>query len=135
MIFCFKWWLCEIVVTRYSYTLLVALSSRMHFELILYAFWTGILDYLLDYILDIVTLILCIPVIRKTTLHLLSLHHLSSVEILLESLWHLKVQPQLPFKLKVEFKWGFKSLRSVSHKVLSAPSFELGILKHVRNYS
>ena len=36
--------------------------------------------------------------IRKTTFHLLSLHHLNSVEILLELLWHLKVQPQLHFK-------------------------------------
>ena len=52
MIFCFKWWLREIVVTRYSYILLVALSSRTHFELILYTFWTGVLDYLLDYLLD-----------------------------------------------------------------------------------
>ena len=37
--------------------------------------------------------------IRKTTLRLSSLHHLNSVEISLESLWRLKVQPQFPFKL------------------------------------
>ena len=42
--------------------------------------------------------------IRKTTLHLLSLHDLNSVEISLESLWHLKVQPHLHVKLKAEFK-------------------------------
>ena len=59
--------------------------------------------------------------IRKTTLYLLGLDHLSSLEKSLDSLWHLKVQPQFYLKLKFdpsEPKWEFKSLvtKSVSHK-------------------
>ena len=69
--------------------------------------------------------------IRKTTLHLLSLHHLNSVEISLESLWHLKVQPRLHFKLKVKFKRGFESFRSVSHKCSVLQASSLGFSKGV----
>ena len=40
--------------------------------------------------------------IRKTTLYLLGLDHLSSLEKSLDSLWHLKVQPQFHLKLKTD---------------------------------